>query len=222
MVTIWAGVTVTVTEALMEPLVAVTTAVPTVFPVSRPDELTAATAVFWEDQVTELVTSDVEPSVNLAVACSCCDRPAAREGFDGVTAMDIIWAAVTVMVTEPLIEPLVAVITAVPVDCPVTRPEALTVATAAFWEDQVTEFVRSEVEPFDNVPVAVSCCVSPAATLGDAGATWIELSVGDEVNELPLPEHALRAKTRTDAKRNRRRPAQRNRDITMASITALI
>lgn len=90
------------------------TAVPTAFAVSSPEVLTVATAVFCEDQITEPVMFDVEPSVEVAVAWSCCDNPAAKEGFAGAIATEAVCAAVTVIAMEALMEPLVAVTTAVP------------------------------------------------------------------------------------------------------------
>lgn len=51
----------------------------------------------------------------------------------------------------------------VPVPAPVARPDALTVATAEFEEDQVTELVRFCVVPSLKVPLAVNWSVVPFA-----------------------------------------------------------
>ena len=49
-----------------------------------------------------------------------------------------------------------ALIVVVPVPAPVAKPDALTVATAEFEDNQVTEFVRFCVLPSLKVPVAVN------------------------------------------------------------------
>jgi hypothetical protein len=69
------------------------------------------------------------------------------------------------------------VIVAVPALTPVTRPEALTVATAVLDEDHVTCEPTSLVVLSENVPVAVSCRVVPAANDGFVGVTAIDASV---------------------------------------------
>ena len=56
---------------------------------------------------------------------------------------------------------------AVPAVTPVTKPDALTVATAVLLDDQVTFWS----EAFDGATVAVSCCVKPAAMLAVVGLT---------------------------------------------------
>jgi hypothetical protein len=148
------GPTVRVADPLTEPAVAVIVAAPCTSDVARPVESTVATLGVAEVQFAELVISDVEPFVRVAVAVNCSVNPAATVAVAGVTAMETTWAGVTVMVADPLMEPLVAVITAVPTDCPVTLPDALTVATAVFWEDHVAEFVRSVVVPSVKIAVA--------------------------------------------------------------------
>jgi hypothetical protein len=83
--------------------------------------------------------------------------PFAIEVFAALMAIDWSTAAVTVSIREfDVIPPCAALILVVPVPAPVARPEALTVATAEFEEDQVTEFVRFCVLPSLNVPVAVN------------------------------------------------------------------
>jgi hypothetical protein len=95
----------------------------------------------------------------------------------GVTAIDVTVAAVIVTVSVPLNSPLAAVIVAVPALTPVTRPEALTVATEASDELQVTCEPTSLVVLSENVPVAINCWVVPAANDGFVGVTAIDASV---------------------------------------------
>src|ERR1700694_3549140 len=97
-------------------------------------------------------------------------------GFAGVTAIDDSVAAVTVNVVEPTTAPLVALIVDVPTFHAVANPAALIVAFAGVPDDHVTLPVRFCVELPLNVPVAVNCCVFPAATDGFAGVTAIDTS----------------------------------------------
>jgi len=60
---------------------------------------------------------------------------------------------------------------------PDANPDAAMVATVVFDEVHVTELVRFCVLASENVPVAVNCCVAPAAIDGFAGVTAIEVSV---------------------------------------------
>jgi hypothetical protein len=99
----------------------------------------------------------------------------------GVTAMDVITgggAAVTVSIVVPLIAPSVAVIVVDPAATAVASPAALMVAAAVEELAQVTEAVRFEVVPSLYVPVAVNCCVAPAAMDGEAGVIAMEERVG--------------------------------------------
>src|SRR5207253_2111344 len=84
-------------------------------------------------------------------------------------------------VVEPVTKPDVALIVVVPMLAPVARPllpaALLTVATFALDEAHVTVAVRSCVEPSVYVPVAVNCCVVPAAMDGLVGVTARETSV---------------------------------------------
>jgi hypothetical protein len=60
----------------------------------------------------------------------------------GVTAIDFNTAAVTVRPVDPPIAPEVAVMVALPAAAPVARPPAVTLATPALLELQVTDAVR--------------------------------------------------------------------------------
>ena len=72
-------------------------------------------------------------------------------------------AAVTVNVVDPTTAPLVALIVEVPTFTAVAKPAALIVAFAGVPDAHVTLPVRFCVELSLNVPVAVNCCVMPAA-----------------------------------------------------------
>jgi hypothetical protein len=70
----------------------------------------------------------------------------------------------TFKAVEPFTDPDVAVIVVIPVVIVVASPELLIVATAVLDEDQVAVLERSCVLLSLKVPVAVNCCVFPAAT----------------------------------------------------------
>src|SRR2546427_690726 len=76
----------------------------------------------------------------------------------------------TVTTEVPLFVSLVAVIVAEPAATPVTRPLALTVATAVLLLDQVTTRPVSGA-PLRSLGVAVSCSVRPTCTLAGDGLT---------------------------------------------------
>ena len=63
----------------------------------------------------------------------------------------------------------VAVMVVVPVASPVAKPDELTVATAALDEDHATPEESAFVVPSEYEPIAVSCCVNPAAMLAVDG-----------------------------------------------------
>jgi hypothetical protein len=114
-------------------------------------------------------------SLNVPVAVNCCVLPAGTDGFAGVTAIDDNTAAVTVNVVVPFTDPDAAlIVTGPPNFTPVASPAALIVATVVSDELHVTVLVMFCVELSLNVPVAVNCCVFPAATEGFAGVTAIE------------------------------------------------
>src|SRR5277367_4466085 len=95
----------------------------------------------------------------------------------GVTAIDCSTAAVTVSVTPGLVTlPDAAVMLVVPAATPVATPLALIVPAAVFDDVQLTPVVNAAVLPLLYVPVAVYCCVSPAAMLAVAGVTAIDCS----------------------------------------------
>ena len=73
--------------------------------------------------------------------------PIATVAVNGVTAIELKVAAVTVKVAEPDLMPDVAVIAAVPTDTPVAMPGETTVATAIAPELQVTLLLMSTLVP---------------------------------------------------------------------------
>ena len=179
---------VTVKPAVPEtlPLVAVTVVVPAASALARPCEpaalLMVAAAVLDEPHVKVVVMFWVELSENVPMAVNCCVVPMAALLPAGVTAIDVKVAAVTVnCVAVALILPWLATILDVPATSAVAQPREpdilLIVVTAGVAEAQVTELVRSCVEPSVNVPVATNCWVIPAATLGFAGVIASDLSV---------------------------------------------
>jgi len=80
------------------------------------------------------------------------------------------------MVLLSFIAPRVAVIVDVPSATAVASPLALIVATDVVDDVHVTVAVISEVDPSENVPVAMNCNVNPLATDPLIGVTSIETS----------------------------------------------
>ena len=84
----------------------------------------------------------------------------------------------------------VAVIVVVPDPPPFASPAALMVATLVFEDFHVTNVVRSAVDPFAKVAVAVNCCVPPTLMVADAGDT-VRVKVVSVVIPVSPPEEAL-------------------------------
>jgi len=78
---------------------------------------------------------------------NCSVWPAATEAVDGVTAIEVSTAAVTVSVADPLIVPDWAAIVAVPVATLVARPALFTVATPVAEDVQLAVLVKFCVVP---------------------------------------------------------------------------
>jgi hypothetical protein len=152
--------------------------VPAATPVANPLAVIVTTPVVCELQVTELVKFCVELSENVPVAVNCSVLPFAIEGFAGVTAIDISVAEVTVSTVEPLTLPEIAMIVLDPAAFAVAIPPGAIVAVFVFWDCQLTEALRSFVEPSLYFPVAVNGWVAPVAIVGFTGATEIELRAG--------------------------------------------
>jgi hypothetical protein len=81
------------------------------------------------------------------VAVNCSVPPAAIEGFDGVTAMDVSVGEVTVSVVDPVMLPIVAMMLEVPCAALVASPAELIVATLEADEVHVAVLVRFWVLP---------------------------------------------------------------------------
>jgi hypothetical protein len=93
------------------------------------------------------------------VELSCCVPPINMEAVVGDTLTPVTSIGLTVITLVAVLEPsaVVTVIVAVPTDKPVTRPVALTVATAVLLLLQVTFWFVA----FAGVIVELSCCVPP-------------------------------------------------------------
>src|SRR5262245_19152155 len=149
-----ASVTVKVVSPITSLLVAEMLLLPTPAADARPCEpaalLTVATVPSDEAQVTCVVRSCVELSVNNPVAANCCVRPFAMLGAADDTSIETRVASVTVKVASPVTPPLVADRVVLPTpaaDASPCEPAALlTVATVPWDEPQVTCVVRSWVD----------------------------------------------------------------------------
>tara|TARA_B100001123_G_scaffold359525_1_gene415046 strand:- start:98 stop:610 length:513 start_codon:yes stop_codon:yes gene_type:complete len=153
-------VTVTEAVALTEPDVAVIVALPAATEVTTPDETVATEAL---DVVHVTVASlIVAPFWSLTVAMSVDVAPSdvnVRLVADSVIEA-AVWVTDTVTDAVALTEPDVAVTVAVPAPTAVTRPDAETVATAVFEDDQVTSACITTVPP-KSFTVGDSVVVSP-------------------------------------------------------------
>jgi hypothetical protein len=117
-------------------VVTVMVAVPTDTPVTRPVELTVATAVLLLLQVTFWFVV----LAGAIVAVNCCVPPIKIEAVVGDTLTPVTSIGLTVITLVAVLAPSaeVTVMVAVPTDTPVTSPVALTVATAVLELLQVT------------------------------------------------------------------------------------
>jgi hypothetical protein len=140
---------VTLSEALAvaEPDCAVMVTAPTPDEVARPALLIVVMEVTLEVQVTAVLRSCVEPSLNVPVAWNCCAVPLAILAEDGVIARETSVAGLTVSVTMAFMLPLIAHICALPLLTPVASPAVVMDATLVTDDCQVTLEVRSRVEP---------------------------------------------------------------------------
>ena len=117
----------------------------------------------------------------MPVAVNCSEVPAAIDGFVGVTAIEASVAAVTESNIEPVcperLDEMAEVPTATPVASPMEPLAFEIVATLVVAELQVACLVMSCVVLSEKVPVAVNCCMVPAAIDGFAGVTAMEVNV---------------------------------------------
>lgn len=142
---------------VIPPCAALMFVVPAPAPVAKPDAVIVATDEFDEDQVTEPVRFWVVPSLKVPVAVNWSVVPLAIEVLGALIVIDCSVAAVTVTaIAFDVTPPCAAVMLLEPTLFAVARPEALTVTTAEFEEDQVAEADRFCVLPSVNVPVAVN------------------------------------------------------------------
>src|SRR5271166_5891740 len=183
-----AAVTVNVVLPETLPLVALIVVLPALSAEARPPPLIVAVVVLDDAHVTLAVRFCIELSLYVPVAVNCCVPPAATDGFTGVTAMDTSVAAVTVNVVLPETLPLVALIVVLPNFNAAARPPLLIVAVVVLDDAHVTLAVRLCVELSLYVPVAVNCCVPPAATDGFTGVTAMDTSVAAVTVNVVLPE----------------------------------
>ncbi len=134
--------------------------------------LIVATDRLDELQATWVVISRFVPSEKVPVAVNCWVMPTGVPGivgFAGLTDMDVRvrWTTTTVAVAKIPLK--LAVMMVLPAAMPVTIPILLTEAMEVLEELQATCSVMSEVVPFENVPVAVSCKVKATGRFELAG-----------------------------------------------------
>src|SRR2546421_1210629 len=153
-------------------LMAVILADPATAPLTRPLELTVATAVLLLDHVIVRPVSAL-PLASFGVAASWSVLPAGTLPEAGLTVTDATGTCTTVMAAVPLCPSLVAVIVAEPATLPVTSPLEVTVATDVLLLAHVTTRPDNGL-PLPSLGVAVSCTVLPSCTEADAGVTVTE------------------------------------------------
>src|ERR1039458_4791067 len=129
-------------------------------------------------QVTDELKVCWLPSLMVAIACSWLLLPRGRDNVAGTTFTATATGGVTVRLAFPVIDPEVALIVAAPTTLARAEPAALTLAVAGPDEIHVADCVRFCVLPSVNVPVAVSCSVSPTGKETWFGVTAILTSVG--------------------------------------------
>jgi hypothetical protein len=170
--------TVRVVVPLTPPEAACIWLVPAATPVANPPAVIVATPELCDVHVTEPLKFCVELSEKVPVAVNCSVLPFAIDGFAGVTAIDTSVAELTVSTVDPLTLPEIAMIVLDPAAFAVAIPPGAIVAAFVFWDCQLTEPLRSFVEPSLYFPVAVNGSVVPVAIVGFIGVTEIELRVG--------------------------------------------
>src|SRR6266576_6682247 len=159
--------TVVATVPLTPSLVAVMVVVPSTRPRTSPLALTLATTGLPLAQLT-VRPLRVFPAPSFRVALSWRLAPRTTVAVAGLITTDATGALETVTAAAALCPPLVAVIEAEPAATPVTKPLALTVATAGLLVAQVTARPLRAV-PFESFGVAVNWAV--ALTVRLAGFT---------------------------------------------------
>jgi hypothetical protein len=159
------GITVTLHVAILPPsaVFTVIVALPMVFPVTTPLELTVATAVLLLVHVTVLfvVFVGITVAVSVSVTPTLTDRLVLLR-LTPATGTPIEALGITVTPHVAILPPsaVFTVIVALPMVFPVTTPLELTVATAALLLDHVTVLFAA----FDGATVALSVSVAPTIT----------------------------------------------------------
>ncbi len=188
-VTFWVAVRTKVTVIMLVPLATGVT-----FPFEPGALEIVATVVVADVQVTLPVRSCLLPSEYVAWAARVNVVPSATVGAAGLmsivcgTAFETTKVAVAV---TGLVAPKEAVMTVEPSATPLARPllpAALEMVAAAGVADvQATVSVRSCRVASVKKPVAVNCCMVPAAMVKVAGVTTIETSVSFETVSVRVP-----------------------------------
>ncbi len=180
--------TVTAAVPVIEPVVAVIVAVPSVTAVTSPADETVAMDAEEVDHVT--VTPDMAvPPASFTVALSVTVSPTDVRVFVLGETSTVDTTCPTVTADVPVAAPEVAVIVAVPSATAVTSPADETVATAAADVAHVT-VAPLIVAPFWSLTVAVSCVVSPKEAklrLVDESVIDVATGVGVGVDAVGLP-----------------------------------
>jgi hypothetical protein len=135
------------------------------------------TLVSVELHVTEPVMFWVVPSLYVPIAWYTSVEAGARTAWEGVTAIDVSVAPLTVKGAVPVTLPSVAPMFAVPALTPVTRPPDVLTVAAALSELHVTSDVRVCVLLSLNFPVALNASFVPGAIDLPKGVTVIETTV---------------------------------------------
>jgi hypothetical protein len=192
---------VTIIVVVIETLpdVAVMVAVPAETPVTMPVVAIVAMPLLFEDQLTVLLISRLEPSEKTPVATKFCVWPLEIDAAKGVMPIELKVASITVNVVVSEIPAEVAVIEDEPIDTDVAIPVEEIVAFALL-EVQVTVEVISLLVPSEKVPVAVNVRVKPFITVVFEEVTEMEVNVAvgvvppislEEVLE-PPPPHEIK------------------------------
>lgn len=155
--------------SLTVPSVAPIVVVPVPVVKAAPDLSMTATGKSDELHATCSIRFSVVPSLNVPVATNCCGDPKATSGLEGLIAMELNVAFVTVSGAIPTNPGNAAVTVAVPGAFPAAAPKekpkaSLIVVTDGFDEVQNTELVSFWVVIPANVPVAFKTMNVPCAT----------------------------------------------------------
>jgi hypothetical protein len=174
METIVGAVTFRLVDGVKPPNDAEMVVVPAATELTMPAALIFAVAVEDELQDTNLVRSELLPSVYLPVAVNCSLVLTGMEKATGDIVIDCKLAAapapVTFKVAVACTFPVCAVIVTDPDVEPAASPELLIEATLESAELHCTLFVMSFAVPSESWAVAENCCTPPVATDADPGA----------------------------------------------------